>query len=82
MITATPITDRRRDIRVWRVGGVVFGRGMAIEVGGPGVDGLGGVVRVLGEWQYDGAPVQLHPGGAGWFWRFGATRFGGSVRAP
>ena len=37
----------------------------------PGVGGLGEVVRVLREWQYDGAAVQLHPGDLGWFWRFG-----------
>jgi len=50
---------------------VVWDWGMAIGMGGPGVDGLGDVVRVLGEWQYDGGPVQLHPGDLGWFWRFG-----------
>ncbi|MFI7423139.1 GNAT family N-acetyltransferase [Nonomuraea sp. NPDC049684] len=47
---------------------------MTIETGRPGIDGLGDVVRLLGEWQRDGEPVQLHPGDVGWFWRFGARR--------
>lgn len=53
---------------------------MTIELGSPGVDGLGDVVRVLGEWQYDGAPVQLHPGDVGWFWRFGPERTAEATR--
>jgi ribosomal protein S18 acetylase RimI-like enzyme len=59
---------------------VVCDRGMAIEMGRPGVDGLGDVVRVLGEWQEDGAPVQLHPGDLGWFWRFGAEQAATATR--
>lgn len=53
---------------------------MAIEMGRPGVDGLGDVVRVLGEWQYDGGPMQLHPGDVGWFWRFGVERTAEATR--
>ncbi|MEV0236626.1 GNAT family N-acetyltransferase [Nonomuraea sp. NPDC050786] len=53
---------------------------MTIEVGRPGVDGLGDVVRVLAEWQHDGGPVQLHPGDVGWFWRFGAERTAEATR--
>jgi ribosomal protein S18 acetylase RimI-like enzyme len=53
---------------------------MAIEMGRPGVDGLGDVVRVLGEWQHDAGPVQLHPGDVGWFWRFGAERTAEATR--
>ncbi|MFF5212146.1 GNAT family N-acetyltransferase [Streptosporangium sp. NPDC000396] len=53
---------------------------MTIEMGRPGADGLGDVARVLGEWQYDGAPVQLHPGDVGWFWRFGAERTAEATR--
>ncbi|MFB9237933.1 GNAT family N-acetyltransferase [Plantactinospora siamensis] len=45
---------------------------MPIMLSEPGVVELGEVVRVLREWQYDGAPVQLHPGDLGWQWRFGA----------
>ncbi len=37
-------------------------------------------VVVLREWQYDGAPMQLHPGDLGWFWRFGAEATAAAVR--
>ncbi|MFE6237039.1 GNAT family N-acetyltransferase [Cellulosimicrobium sp. NPDC057862] len=43
-----------------------------IETRTPDVDGLGEVVDVLRAWQDDAAPLQLHPGDVGWFWRFGA----------
>ena len=49
-------------------------------LGKPGVDGLGDAVRVLREWQHDGAPVQLHPGDLGWNWRFGAEATAAAVR--
>ncbi|MDP9843049.1 ribosomal protein S18 acetylase RimI-like enzyme [Streptosporangium lutulentum] len=62
----------RREIRMRRIGGVVCDGGMTIKTDRPGADGLGDVVRVLGEWQHDGGLVQLHPGDVGWFWRFGA----------
>jgi len=53
---------------------------MAIVLGTPGVDGLGAAVGVLREWQHDGAPMQLHPGDLGWFWRFGAEATAAAVR--
>lgn len=53
---------------------------MAIVLGKPGVDGLSEVVGVLREWQYDGAPWQLHPGDVGWFWRFGVEATAAAVR--
>ncbi|MFI7521167.1 GNAT family N-acetyltransferase [Micromonospora globbae] len=53
---------------------------MAITMGTPAVDELGDVLRVLGEWQHDGGPVQLHPGDVGWFWRFGAERTATATR--
>lgn len=53
---------------------------MAIVLGTPDVDELSEVVRVLREWQYDGAPFQLHPGDVGWFWRFGAAATAVAVR--
>ncbi|MGK5672911.1 GNAT family N-acetyltransferase [Micromonospora sp. URMC 106] len=53
---------------------------MAVEMGGPGVDGLGDVVRVLRRWQHAAGPVQLHPGDLGWFWRFGAQRTAQATR--
>src|SRR4051794_19996314 len=59
---------------------MVCGRGMTIVVDRPGVDGLGEAVGVLREWQYDGAPMQLHPGDVGWFWRFGAEATASAVR--
>ncbi|WP_461057622.1 GNAT family N-acetyltransferase [Streptomyces pseudoechinosporeus] len=53
---------------------------MAIALGEPGVDRLSQAVGVLWEWQYDGAPMQLHPGDLGWFWRFGAEATAAAVR--
>ncbi|MFH9061059.1 GNAT family N-acetyltransferase [Streptomyces coeruleorubidus] len=53
---------------------------MAIVLGEPGVDGLGVAVGVLREWQYEGAPMQLHPGDLGWFWRSGAEATAAAVR--
>ncbi|MBR8643135.1 GNAT family N-acetyltransferase [Streptomyces tuirus] len=53
---------------------------MAIVLGKPGVDGLSEAVGVLREWQYDGAPMQLHPGDLGWFWRSGAEATAAAVR--
>ncbi|MGC9497510.1 GNAT family N-acetyltransferase [Streptomyces sp. WG7] len=46
----------------------------------PGVDGLGEAVGVLREWQHEGAPMQLHPGDLGWFWRWGAEATAAAVR--
>ncbi|WP_158882675.1 GNAT family N-acetyltransferase [Amycolatopsis anabasis] len=53
---------------------------MAIELGEPGVDELSEAVGVLREWQHDAAPMQLHPGDLGWFWRFGAEATAAAVR--
>jgi ribosomal protein S18 acetylase RimI-like enzyme len=53
---------------------------MAIVLCKPGVDGLSEVVNALREWQHDGAPMQLHPGDLGWFWRFGAEATAAAVR--
>jgi ribosomal protein S18 acetylase RimI-like enzyme len=53
---------------------------VAIVLRTPGVDGLSEAVGVLREWQYDGAPMQLHPGDLGWFWRFGAQATAAAVR--
>ncbi|MGW0698345.1 GNAT family N-acetyltransferase [Streptomyces sp. NPDC002867] len=53
---------------------------MAMVLGKPGVDGLSEAVGVLREWQYDGAPMQLHPGDLGWFWRLGAEATAAAVR--
>jgi hypothetical protein len=40
------------------------------------------IVRILCEWQYDGAPVQLHPGDLGWHWRRGGAGRGGTDLEP
>jgi GNAT superfamily N-acetyltransferase len=53
---------------------------MAIVLGTPEVDGLGEAVGLLREWQYEGAPMQLHPGDLGWFWRSGAEATAAAVR--
>jgi ribosomal protein S18 acetylase RimI-like enzyme len=53
---------------------------MAIVLGKTGVDRLSETVGVLRDWQYDGAPMQLHPGDLGWFWRFGAEATAAAVR--
>ncbi len=53
---------------------------MAIVLGKPGVDALSQAVGVLREWQHDGAPMQLHPGDLGWYWRFGAEATAAAVR--
>ncbi|MEQ4206427.1 GNAT family N-acetyltransferase [Actinopolymorpha sp. B9G3] len=53
---------------------------MAIVRDEPRVDGLSEAVGVLREWQDDGAPMQLHPGDLGWFWRFGAEATAAAVR--
>ncbi|MFE0192677.1 GNAT family N-acetyltransferase [Streptomyces sp. NPDC058989] len=53
---------------------------MTITLGEPGVEGLSEAVGALREWQYDGAPMQLHPGDLGWFWRFGAEATASAVR--
>jgi len=53
---------------------------MAILLSKPGVDGLREVVDALREWQYDGTPMQLHPGDVGWFWRLGAEATAAAVR--
>ena len=53
---------------------------MSILLSEPGVDGLQHTVDVLREWQFDGAPVQLHPGDVGWNWRFGAEATAAAMR--
>ena len=52
---------------------------MAVVLGKPGVDRLSEAVGVLRDWEYDGGPMQLHPGDLGWFWRFGAEATAAAV---
>ncbi len=49
-------------------------------MGTPGAAGLRETVDVLRRWQHDRAPVQLHPGDLGWYWRFGADATAAAVR--
>ncbi|MBV9293471.1 MAG: GNAT family N-acetyltransferase [Frankiales bacterium] len=53
---------------------------MPVTVVTPDVAGLTEVVAALREWQDDDAPIQLHPGDIGWFWRFGAQVTAEAVR--
>ncbi|PSK96980.1 acetyltransferase (GNAT) family protein [Haloactinopolyspora alba] len=53
---------------------------MTITLDRPVVDELSHAVQVLRDWQHDGAPMQLHPGDLGWFWRFGAEATAAAVR--
>ncbi len=53
---------------------------VTIEVGTPGTDELGAVVAALRQWQRDDAPIQLHPGDLGWYWRFGPRATAAATR--
>ena len=53
---------------------------MVAELSTPDVNQLGVVVRALGDWQRDDAPMQLHPGDLGWHWQFGAKATAAAVR--
>ncbi len=53
---------------------------MAIELSTPAASRLGEVVRALRDWQRDTAPMQLHPGDLGWYWRFGQDAVAAAVR--
>ncbi|MEU4388018.1 GNAT family N-acetyltransferase [Promicromonospora sp. NPDC023805] len=53
---------------------------MAVIISKPGTDELSEVLDALREWQDDAAPVQLHPGDVGWFWRFGAQQTAAALR--
>lgn len=53
---------------------------MPIELRTPGTRDLRALVRVMGEWQVEGHPMQLHPGDIGWFGRFGAAATAAALR--
>jgi ribosomal protein S18 acetylase RimI-like enzyme len=53
---------------------------VTIELSTPDVGQLGDVVRALRDWQHDAAPMQLHPGDLGWYWRFGPDATAAAVR--
>lgn len=53
---------------------------MTIELTTPTVGELERDLQVLGSWQTDEVPFQLHPGDIGWFWRNGAEATAAAVR--
>lgn len=53
---------------------------MTIDLQVPDVADMNAVVDVMGEWQVEGRPMQLHPGDIGWYWRFGPARAAAAVR--
>ncbi|GAB2458655.1 GNAT family N-acetyltransferase [Jatrophihabitans fulvus] len=53
---------------------------MPLELRTPDGTDLVRIVDVLGSWQRDDAPLQLHPGDVGWFTRFGAAATARAVR--
>ncbi|WP_285663132.1 GNAT family N-acetyltransferase [Actinorhabdospora filicis] len=53
---------------------------MSIVLSTPTVTELDAAVAALREWQYEGAPMQLHPGDLGWFGKTGAEVTAAAVR--
>ncbi|HLT59857.1 MAG TPA: GNAT family N-acetyltransferase [Microlunatus sp.] len=53
---------------------------MAITLEQPTVPRLDAALAALREWQSDEAPMQLHPGDLGWFWRNGPAATAAAVR--
>ena len=53
---------------------------MPVVLSTPSPDLLPHVVETLRFWQDDGAPLQLHPGDLGWFWRSGTDAVAAAVR--
>ena len=62
------------------LGAVRSDRDMVIGLETPEVQGLGEALDALRAWQDDAAPLQLHPGDVGWFWRFGAPATAAALR--
>jgi ribosomal protein S18 acetylase RimI-like enzyme len=53
---------------------------MGIRLHTPTVDELRATLDALRDWQHEGAPMQLHPGDVGWFWRFGDEATAAALR--
>jgi ribosomal protein S18 acetylase RimI-like enzyme len=53
---------------------------MPVAMSTPSPDSLGEAVAALRRWQRDEAPMQLHPGDIGWFWRHGGPSAAAAVR--
>ena len=52
----------------------------SIELNVPDVSELREIVNAMCEWQFDGLPVQLHPGDLGWNWQFGPEALAAALR--
>ncbi|MGW1184911.1 GNAT family N-acetyltransferase [Streptomyces drozdowiczii] len=53
---------------------------MTIALDTPDIDRLAAAGDALRDWQEEGAPMQLHPGDLGWYWRAGPRATAGAVR--
>lgn len=58
----------------------MFDHGMSIFLSTPDVGDLDAVVGTLAEWRRESAPIQLHPGDVGWYWRFGPEATAAALR--
>lgn len=54
--------------------------GVKLDLAVPEAIELPAVAKVLAGWQYDGLPVQLHPGDLGWAWQVGAQVLAARLR--
>ena len=66
-----PTSRSALENRVTPTATTVCDRGMTIVMERPGANGLAAAVGALRDWQYEGSPMQLHPGDLGWNWSFG-----------
>ncbi|HIV59491.1 MAG TPA: GNAT family N-acetyltransferase [Candidatus Stackebrandtia faecavium] len=46
----------------------------------PSVAQLPSIIESVASWQYEGSPIQVHPGDLGWYERFGAESLAGALR--
>lgn len=54
---------------------------MRITLETPTARSLAEVTQAVATWQEEGAPVQLHPGDLGWYWRMGGDELAAALRA-
>lgn len=60
--------------------GACNGVGVSISVRTPSLAQLPGIIDAVASWQYEGFPVQVHPGDLGWYQRFGAEALAEALR--
>lgn len=46
----------------------------------PSIAQLPSIIESVASWQYEGSPIQVHPGDLGWYERFGAESLAGALR--